>query len=249
MPKSRQVFRILLAFLLLSSTTTFAQSLTTSPAEAPAEKPVHWGLHGMLVFGGNDGLYASHLPMFHAPHDRQVIFRFHLSDVKNDTALRTSLANSPEVWSIEPEEFDLDRLQTKAVETLRQFSGNVVQGHFERGGTTRFPAQKIIVDEILVFNPLSPTMRHHSNGIYYLIGHGREKFLMKKIDRRPDFDVLIALKTDNGALSTKLPAQIQLPSEQLKAPVPTTVARAIRQQLGKKLAVATVIYFETDDLK
>ena len=44
------------------------------PAISHAETPV--GGHGMAVFGGREGLYASHLPMFHTPHDSQILLRF-----------------------------------------------------------------------------------------------------------------------------------------------------------------------------
>ena len=42
---------------------------------AQADRP---SVHGMLLFG-KENLYASHLPMFHAPHDYQVIFKLNLS--------------------------------------------------------------------------------------------------------------------------------------------------------------------------
>ena len=51
--------------------------LAALPA-ARAETAV--GGHGMAVFGGRVGLYASHLPMFHTPHDSQIVLRFRLAD-------------------------------------------------------------------------------------------------------------------------------------------------------------------------
>lgn len=61
------------------------------PAFARADETAMGG-HGMAVFGGREGLYASHLPMFHAPHDTQLLLRFHLADAAADRALRERLA-------------------------------------------------------------------------------------------------------------------------------------------------------------
>ena len=46
------------------------------------------GVHGMALFGGKDGRYAAHLPMFHAPHDYQVLLPIRLADKAKDAAPR-----------------------------------------------------------------------------------------------------------------------------------------------------------------
>lgn len=226
---------------LASQTSTNAKSKDVS-----TQKASHWGLHGMLVFGGKEGLYASHLPMFHAPHDRQLIFRFHLLDAKIDNALRASLARAPEVWTLEPEEFDLDRLQAKTANALRQFTGRLVQGHFERGGKERYTQQTVVIDEIIVFNTLSPKEQAQSTGHYYVIGSGSEKFLMKKIDRRPDFDLLVSLKP---VPKSKPASELLLPTNTLQLPDTQLLNETLMYQLGKEWKVKKIIYFETEDLK
>jgi hypothetical protein len=42
-----------------------------SPDVTPPPGTPRLGTHGMVLFGGHDGLYGYHLAMFHAPHDRQ----------------------------------------------------------------------------------------------------------------------------------------------------------------------------------
>ena len=60
------------------------------------------GLHGMLLFSDGDALYASHLPMFHAPHDVQLIFRFTLADKKIESELVKALDANKPYWTLAP---------------------------------------------------------------------------------------------------------------------------------------------------
>ncbi len=235
-----------LTLFLSASALSSESQINSASKESSNKKASHWGLHGMLIFGGKEGLYASHLPMMHAPHDRQLIFRFHLLDEKTDKALRTSLARTPEVWTLEPEQFDLNRLQANAPNALQQFTGRLVQGHFERGGKERYTQQTIIVDEIIVFNTLASKEQTQSAGHYYVIGTGNEKFLMKKIDRRPDFDILISLKP---VPNSKTVSEILLPTNTLKRPDTQLLDETLAHQLGKEWKVRKLIYFETDDLR
>ena len=76
-------------FIQRYKTALFALVLTATAANAA--DATH-GQHGMALFGGKEGLYASHLPLFHAPHDHQVILRVHVADPTTDAALRVALA-------------------------------------------------------------------------------------------------------------------------------------------------------------
>ncbi|HXA46827.1 MAG TPA: hypothetical protein VNW52_04300 [Burkholderiaceae bacterium] len=239
----------------LASRIAAAFVMLTGAMNAGAIDSGAWGSHGMAIFGGRDGLYASHLPMFHAPHDAQVILRFHLRDAANDVALRKELARKPELWTLDPEAFDLHRL-TPATDTtspdqrLTQFTARIVQGHFERHGHERYAQQTVIVDEVLVYRTLAPEMRTHSDGHYYVLGRsdGREHFLVKEIDRRPDFDVILALKPTKADV-VKFPAMLTLPTDDLQAPTARTLRTALHAQIGADAALAHTLYFETDDLK
>jgi hypothetical protein len=222
----------LLALVLFTYCTFSIQAQTQNPAsaiETAAPKTSHWGLHGMLVFGDEKYLYASHLPMFHAPHDRQVIFRFHISDVKIDGAMKKHFAKAQDLWTLEPQEFDLNRLQTQSAQALKQFNAQLYEGHFERGGKQRFASQTIIIDEVLVFNPLVEKEQRLSESVYYLIGQGNTQYLMKKIDRRPDFDVLMTVK--NFGKQTPAVATLSITSSSLKLPKKSLITSALKQQL------------------
>ncbi len=252
--------------LLLAASCTLVGAMATeaaipntvaASATKPATKPPGYGSHGMAVFGGRDGLYASHLPMFHAPHDSQVLLRFHLADAATDAKLRAQLARKPELWTLEPELFDLHRLGPAHSDPLKQFSARFVQGHFERGGAERFAGQTVVVDEVLWFKRLDGQPSAQSAGHYLLVGAGREFFAVKEIDRRPDFDTIVAMKRLRQPLAEDVAQklmvnhvpQFELTTSDLQPPSMGKIQAALAQKGAAVLRPAKTLYFETEDLK
>lgn len=204
------------------------------PAFVRAETAM--GGHGMAVFGGREGLYASHLPMFHTPHDSQVLLRFHLADAAADKALRDTLARDPKLWTFDPEAFDLLRLAPGHAQPLREFKARFFEGHFERGGKPQAAEQRVVVDEVLLFRRLNPARREAASGRYWLIGRGSEWFAFKLIDRRPDFDHIVKLD------APQVRGEVDVALQGLARPSATVQAAFKAQGL-------TELYFETDDLR
>lgn len=204
------------------------------PAMARAETAV--GGHGMAVFGGREALYASHLPMFHAPHDSQIVLRFHLADAAADRALREELAARPRLWTFDPETFDLLRLNPAHPQPLREFKARFFSGHFERGGKPQAGEQQVVVDEVLLFRRLDPAPRELPVGSYRLIGKGSEWFAFKVIDRRPDFDHIVRVE------SPGVTRDVTVPLQGLGRPR-VEVLHAFRARR------VTELYFETGDLR
>ncbi|WMJ69287.1 hypothetical protein [Stenotrophomonas sp. 24(2023)] len=167
--------------------------LVALPAQADGPAAGRWGTHGMVVFGNRDGLYAMHLAMFHRPHDVQVVLRIHLADAAADDALRRTLARRSVLWTLAPERFDLDRLAPAAPAPLPGFPARLYRGHFERGGQPQPALQQVVVEQVLVFQPLDPAYRSAAVERYRLIGQGRHRFLVKQLDQRPDADLLLAV--------------------------------------------------------
>jgi hypothetical protein len=204
------------------------------PAAALAETAI--GGHGMAVFGGREGLYASHLPMFHTPHDSQIVLRLHLADAAADRALRDELAREPRLWTFDPETFDLLRLAPGHARPLREFKARFFEGHFERGGKPQAAEQRVVVDEVLLFRRLQAALREAATGRYRLIGKGEEWFAFKLIDRRPDFDHIVRLDRPG------VRGEVDVPLTGVARP-DAAVQRAF------KASGLTGIYFETDDLR
>lgn len=186
------------------------------------------GTHGMALFGGRDGLYASHLPMFHTPHDVQLVLRLHIEDQATDSALRAALEGRTALWTINPETFDLNHIQAGM-----RFQADLVAGHFERGGKARWHAVTVIVDEVILRQALSAELRNKNAAFYRKVGN----FLVKEIDSRPDFDHIVALEKPMGL------SRISVPKHGLVQPD----VRTLQNAAGVK--VRGTVYFELDDLK
>jgi hypothetical protein len=164
---------------------------------APGAAPAALGVHGMLLFGGRDSLFASHLPMFHAPHDMQVVLRIALDDAALERRIGDALAREPAVWTLVPERFDLRRLAPGAAAPLRSFRAGIVQGHFERGGVARHRDVVVRVIAVPVFRDLDPAPRPAPTLDYLRIAAGpraREQFLLLRIAARPGADHVLALR-------------------------------------------------------
>lgn len=203
---------------------------------------ISWGEHGMALFGGEEGLYASHLPMFHAPHDYQVLLRVHVADPAIDAALRRRLDGKTALWTIAPEKFELSRLAPRSASPLNQFKADLVLGHFEQGGNTQYAASTIVVDKVLLFHKLSPERRASSSASYVQIGEGGQRYLVKRIDSRPDYDHIVAYRAVPGAATN----EISIDSQGLRQPGAAELARALRVRPD---AIRGTVYFYTDDLK
>ena len=216
-------------------------SLALATTAAGAADATH-GQHGMALFGGKEGLYASHLPLFHAPHDYQVILRVRVADPATDAALRARLDGKTALWTIAPEKFELSRLAPGSATPLRRFNADLVQGHFERGGLTQYAAATILVDQVIMFRRLSPAAKANASASYMQIGAGKQRYLIKQIDSRPDFDHIVAYTAASGAPTTA----IALGKPTLRQPSDQALAGALRVPAS---AIGGTVYFETEDLK
>ncbi|MES2019610.1 MAG: hypothetical protein V4484_24210 [Pseudomonadota bacterium] len=213
--------------------------LWTSAGLAAAAGPTY-GEHGMALFGGKDGLYAAHLPMFHAPHDYQVVLRLRLADKAQDSALRKRLNGRSALWTLAPEKFDLDRLAPGAAYPLKHFKGDLVLGHFEQGGKTQYAGVDVVVEQVLLFHQLSAQRAQSPTASYIQLGTGAQRFLVKQIDSRPDFDHIVAILAPRKAAT--LP--ITVAKHALDEPGAPTLEKALP---GAK--VIGTVYFSTEDLK
>lgn len=212
-----------------------------------AQQAVSWGEHGMVLFGGKDSLYAAHLPMFHAPHDHQVVLQIHIADAALDRAVKKRLDGKTALWTIAPEKFELERLGPQSASPLTQFKADLVRGHFEQQGKTVYAGAAVVVDKVLLFQQLSAQQKDSIRADYLQLGDARQRFLVKRIDSRPDFDHIVACDNKGGGNLTAAP--VSVPKQALQQPSDRALAAALRQANGGTLPRCGTIYFSTDDLK
>jgi hypothetical protein len=156
------------------------------PGRAPSPDPP--GSHGMLVVG-TDVVYLSHLPMFHAPHNYQLIFEAALdADVLADYR-RDSGAHADTYYTLVPTGRWV--LPDTIVEGA-SFGADLYRGHFERGGTPIRRGVTVKVRHIVHFRRFDAG-RTPDPSQWIAFGHGRERFLAHRIEAAPDMDQVVQL--------------------------------------------------------
>lgn len=202
------------------------------------EKP-RFGLHGMVLFTDGIHLLASHLPMFHAPHDVQVVLRIHLADAAMQQRLVDKLWQSPsDYWTLEPERFDLNQLTPPHQQPLKRFHASLYQGHFERGGQKQSESL-VEVEQVLWFSPLRATEPQPSQ--FRLISLQAQSCVYAyHIGKQPSFDQILLVKPSSSEQVLVCPARIATPED------PVTAAAAVRASLPYKVVP---VYLETADLQ
>ena len=206
----------------------FAVLLFMLPLHAFALDPSH-GVHGMVLFGDRDGLYASHLPMLHTPHDNQVVLKLHFKDPEREREMRARLDGKTALWTLEPERFALHRLAPGAATPLTEFKASIVEGHFERDGTTRQREAELVVEKVVLYRTLSPQSVVQTVARYAPVG----RFLVKLIDSRPDFDHIVLLER-------AATAAVEVPKQGVEENLPALANRA---------PVAGTVYYDSADLR
>lgn len=234
------------------------------PPSGPSEAPI--GVHGMLLVG-EAAVYLSHLPMFMAPHNFQVVLQVTL-DAEASRRLRDSRARfgGEDLYTVKPEEFSiLDLVPADPAEPAARsaFKGDVVRGHFEKGGEVVARGATIHVDDVIHFQELgladkAPDLE------YILFGTDRQFFLAHRITRPPDFDQVLSAKVTghrftadeldrerSGVLVT-IPERSNTPADRMK-PGDNISARGhvvgAHRFLDLRVEILDELYFEDGELR
>lgn len=196
--------------------------------------------HGMLIFGKSK-IYLSHLPMFHSPHDYQVIVEAQFS-LPGQAAYLTSLNGSSEtVYTLVPESFVLPDL----IKNPRPFTAQIYRGHFERGGVMIAENVTVDITKVIYFKKLTSTDTKPNLGTYLLFGNNEEQFLAHAIVAKPDFDQILKVKT--GAITA--PIMVTLNSRLNSEPIkPQEVLEATTPEGSLSIQTEYSLYLEFEDL-
>jgi hypothetical protein len=177
-------------------------SVLQASAQHYPDKPA---THGMLIMG-SDRIYASHLPMFHSPHDYQIILELKFSGEGMEKYLKDRKDHPDElVYTIEPETFVLPEM----VKHAKKFKASIYRGHFERGGTMIAKDVPMIINQVIYYSQLKKDGQRPDLLKYILFGNDKEQFLAHQINAAPDFDEITSVKT-NSQVIQKLNSQYQI---------------------------------------
>jgi hypothetical protein len=171
------------------------------PDEQPPDPTM--GGHGMLVFG-EDVLYMSHLPMFMRPHNFQVLL-----EVDFDEDVRRLLVDDREatgggMYTWDPRQFPIAELDPAGDGPARDsMVGNLVRGHFERGGTPIAMDVVARVLDVVHFGELDIDARPDKGRelTYLCFGRGGRLHLAHEITAGPDFDQILTARLAPGTIT------------------------------------------------
>lgn len=155
--------------------------------------------HGMLV-AGTDVVYFSHLPMFHVPHNYQLILEAQLpEDVLAE--YRADAARHPDTYyTVAPTQ---RWVLPNTVREGAQFQVDLYRGHFERDGTPIRRDVTATVKRIVHFRRFEPGTKPAPER-WIAFGRGREHFLAHRIEGAPDMDQIVVsslARTENESVT------------------------------------------------
>lgn len=239
-------------FLIIATLAAGSQARADVPAE-----------HGMLLFGDKVA-YASHLPMFHAPHGYQVILKLSLERLGKSHALSkyaAAKAAGHTLFTLVPQVLDL----TQVIDgTLKAFQAAIYDGHFEQGGKS-LGLVDVSVAKLIFAAKLNPHARARPSEQYLVFGENGSYFAAHLIGGKPSFDAIV---------SVTQPQKLNLPTCRTRAcpdPTSTPVAdaelpltlsavtsgtpaagdslhQAATPYVSLNADIASVLYLESDEL-
>lgn len=204
---------------------------------ASQDKPA---VHGMLVFGGKS-LYFSHLPMFHKPHDYQVVFKAELRNEGLKAYLDDKKLHPEEkIYTFVPEVMSLP----EAMKATKTFKGDLYRGHFERGGVVIQQNVKVQVADLLYFARLSADATKPAVAADLLIGDSTEQWLVHLIYAKPDFDQILQVQTQPNFDGSVVVVQLK----DVDHASPLKEGQTYQTTKDEKILTVKEQYLEFDDL-
>jgi hypothetical protein len=205
---------------------------------ASTDKP---SVHGMLIFG-TDNVYASHLPMFHSPHNYQIILELTLDKTAKQKFVADQLKNPQfTTYTIEPERFVLPDM----VAQKGSFKAHLYRGHFERGGVKIAENITLKISKVVYFKKFETAESKTENALFLLFGSPKEQFAVHQISNKPDFEQIIQVKADlKNAMETAVFSAKNTPIG--------ISSNTIKVKIGQKetdIVLLKQLYLEFDDLK
>lgn len=218
-------------------------SVVSSTAQHHAkDKP---SVHGMLVFG-KEKIYASHLPMFHSPHNYQVILELKLAE-KDKEAFITDQKAYPETatYTLAPEQFVLPDILLHP----KPFKAMLYRGHFERGGAAITDSVSVTIEQVIYNTRFDGAASQIPTANYILFGNEKEQFAAHRISSAPDFDHVLQVKLVTPFLAKPIEVIVNHKSNT----VPGTGGNLLQAKTirGEPISFTWLrqLYLEFDDLK
>jgi len=233
-------------------------------AHPTSDLPPDFGRHNMAVVG-RSRLYLSHLPMFMAPHDAQLVLEAELE--RDGQSLMSTWsderASHPErrLYTMFPDKFQLSSLYRPDPPARSSFRASFFRGHLERGGELIPELDQVTVNvRSVIYAQQFGTADKPDELTYFLFGAGPERFLAHVIRAAPDFDQLLSVRVGGSPPSEEelgLGVQVVLPDRPNTAASRLGEGEAVSARghvtgahrfLDLEIAETEEIYFEEGEL-
>ena len=145
-----------------------------------------YGSHGMVLLKHKDiGLIVSHLPLYGAPHNYQIIYQVDIKDSAKLNSIEDGLI------TLLPENFDLKALIDQEPLTV---DATIFDGHFERGGTAAFNSTVTFKKAVLI-EQLATDLSNDLASFYSVKINQSTHLAIHKIQQSPSFDAIGLIDT------------------------------------------------------
>lgn len=198
--------------------------------------------HGMVLFGDTTK-YVSHMPMYHSPHDYQLVMQIQMLDSTHAPTLapyQEAKKAGQKLFTIAPKPFDLTQIISGK---LTEFSADLYSGHFEQSGINLGPIQ-IKIQKIILSKKLDPsepeTIIEH-----VIFGSHGEYFAVHSIKGKPSFDTVLKMTALEPDASVPFTIQ-EIPTVHNK--VPPNKGDTLGDVGAPNAIVLDVIHLEKNDL-
>jgi hypothetical protein len=217
---------IISLFFTMFSSYSVAES---APEELPPLDPAYVGVHGMVLMNKASTIFAYHLPLYHKPHDVQLLYKL---DVKNVALVH--LVRDNDMVTIKPKPFNLQRLMRGEKVALE---ADIYIGHFERDGMLVYENMTLNFAKQLYMRKLDDISPSSKNQEYDVVSYRKNnKIYIHRIQQAPSFDHLIHIDVNAGCL----------PKFNSSSAVPK---RTELQYKFLNCGTMKPFYFETEDFK
>jgi len=138
----------------------------------------------------------SHLPMFHQPHDYQIIVEADLPNNARQIYLQDQVDHPEQtLYTIAPSE---NFVLPDEVQNLKAFHATLYRGHFERGGIPIAEDIVVQIKRVIYFNHFDPQAVRPDQLTYFIFGHPGEMFMAHRIVAKPDFDQIAEVQLNQA---------------------------------------------------
>ncbi|MDT0602704.1 hypothetical protein [Thalassotalea castellviae] len=179
-------------FIVVSFMCSFTLSAEEA-AELPPLDPGYVGVHGMVLFTKSSSIYASHLPLYHKPHNVQLIYKLE----NKDLALLQSVRDG-DLVTIKPKPFNLQRLMRGEKMVI---NADVYSGHFERDGMLVYESIPLTFAKLMYVRDMVDLTDSSNKQEYDVVNINKNnKLYIHRIQKAPSYDHILHIDVEAGCL-------------------------------------------------